>query len=154
MIFIKNYKNFIIWIVFILIGVGLYFKPTPMSNLINYSNTDFIDIINTAFVFDESISAITQEVQDFNNDNITQDQLSSIINLLDGYYYARDINTIFSSHSLDNLGDNLMGVYACDINNNLTSLSISSNNQISINGKTHSIKNSSQLILDILSVLN
>ncbi len=139
-------KNILCIAIFLL--VFCYFKPLRLSDLINTSNTDNLDILASSLNINNSYT------NEYSDQDISQDDLLSIIAIINNYTYTRKFNTMFSDGSLHELGDYLIHIYTYKNNNQINNLSISDNNKISINNKSYSIKNSDNLIQEILEVLN
>lgn len=124
----------------------MYFKPLNLTALINNSNTDNLTILASSLNINDYYNNTYQD--------ISQDDLLSIINIINNYTYTRKFNSMFSEDSLGELGDYLIHIYTYKNNSQINSLSISNNNKISINNKNYSIKNSDNLIQEILEVLD
>ena len=134
-------------VIMLLICITLYFKPIPLSDIANENNQIKI-VLSDLGVRNGEACIDSVEYQD-----ITVEQNSAIINLLEKFYYYRNFSTPFSDGSISDLGDKVMHIYVYADNSLVNRVFMTSSGKITINDKNYTCKKSRQLIEQIIEIL-
>ena len=86
--------------------------------------------------------------------DITIEQKSTILALLDKYTYRRTIGTLFSNGSTSDLGDKTLSVYVYDDVSLINSVFATSSGKIVINEKVYNMENAEQFIEQIIEIMS
>lgn len=143
----KKVRAIAIIIAIFAVGLLLYFKPLALSDLINENQ----EILVTRIEIGSKDGTAYNDSESYNN--LTDDQKNNIINLFQQYSYKRTFATAFSDGSLSGLGDELIHIFVYEDNVLVNTISISSTGSISVNDKSYILKNSSELINELLEIL-
>ena len=85
--------------------------------------------------------------------DITTEQKSVILILLEKYTYKRTLGTLFSDGSISELGDKTLYIYVYDDVSLVGSIFVSSSGRIAVNEKSYSMKNAEQFIEKIIEIM-
>ena len=146
---IKKVVIFIGIIIFCIVSISIYFMPLPLSNLANENNVILMINVN-AGVKDGTPFTDSQSYND-----ITKEQQKEIVTLFEEYTYHRKLNTMFSDGSLstgNNTSSFYIFVYDGLTPTNTIILTDYDNNLV--NNKNYSINKSSDLVEQILAIIN
>lgn len=143
-------KNLIFVIVIIILFAGalLYYKPLALSGLIKANQE-----VNISTVFLGSKNGMAyNNAADYNA--LTDEQKKDIINLFQQYSYKRTLGTITSDGSFSGSFNQLLHIFIYEDGALVNMISLSNADKISVNDKTYTLKNSSDLIAKLLEIIN
>ena len=132
----------------ILIGLIFYFRPLPLSNLINENEK----IVVTHLIVETEDGEISMDSNDYNN--ITTLQTQEVLELFNNYTYKRKFSTILSDGSFSDLSEQLLYINISDNSKFTNTIVASSGNGISVNSKTYKMHNSEIFIKELLQIIN
>ena len=85
--------------------------------------------------------------------DITTEQKSAILILLEKYTYKRTLGTLFSDGSISELGDKTLYIYVYDDVSLVGSIFVSSSGRIAVNEKNYHMENAEQFIEQIIEIM-
>lgn len=131
--------------VLLLIGLAIYFRP------LHFSVPDEIDqisiVLNEYAVRDGKPTIDSAEYPATGTE-----QISAIRALLEKTAYRRTAGTLFSDGSMSDVGDRTLAIYIYDGDSLADSILASSSGKIAVQNKTYCMKNSEQLIEQIIEI--
>ena len=124
-----------------------YFKPLSLSATVGTNN--LINMVLNEF-----------EVKDGEPDgefilyqDITAEQSSAILNVLENYTYRRTFGTLFSSNSISNLGEKMLTIYVYDDNSSVEVIVVTSSGRVVVNDKSYCMNNADQIIEQLIEIM-
>lgn len=84
---------------------------------------------------------------------VTTEQKSAILTVLENYTYRRTFGTLFSDGFLSDFGDAMLSIYGYENDTLVASIVISSSGKIAVNDKTYHMKDAEQLIDQIVKIM-
>ena len=143
-------KKRIIWIivlfVVLLLCVIAYFKPLSFSNIVN-SNSGISIILN-----EYRIKNGEPDIDVIEYIDITIEQKSAILAVLDECTYRRTLSTPFSNGTMTGMGTKMLSIYVLN-DSPYSHVLVISSKEIVINGKNYGMKNAEQLIEQIITIM-
>lgn len=131
--------------VLLLIGLAIYFRP------LHFSVPD--EISQIAIVLNEySVSDGKPIIDSAEYPATSPEQKSAIRALLEKTTYQRTTGTLFSDGSMSDMGDRTLAIYIYDGDSLADSIFVSSSGKIAVQNKTYYMKNSEQLIEQIIEI--
>ena len=131
--------------VLLLIGLAIYFRP------LHFSVPDEIDqisiVLNEYAVRDGKPTIDSAEYPATGTE-----QISAIRALLEKTAYRRTAGTLFSDGSMSDVGNRTLAIYIYDGDSLSDSIFVSSSGKIAVQNKTYCMKNSEQLIAQIIEI--
>lgn len=134
-------------VVLLLICIFAYFKPLSLSDAVSENNR--IHMILNEFKIEDGEPNIDSVVYQ----DITTEQKSTILTLLDEYTYRRTVGTLFSNGTISGLGDKSLTIYVYGDKSSVASIVMASSGRIAINDKSYSMKNAEQLIKQLIETV-
>ena len=134
-------------VVLLLICIFAYFKPLSLSDAVSENHR--IHMILNEFKIEDGEPNIDSVVYQ----DITAEQKSTILTLLDEYTYRRTVGTLFSNGTISGLGDKSLTIYVYGDKSSVTSIVMASSGRIAINDKSYSMKNAEQLIKQLIETV-
>ncbi len=139
----------VIFTIIIVLASILYLKPISLTDIINSNSTLLFTKIELGVKDGSPYHNST------NYNDITDEQTKEILQLLNNYSYARNIKTVFSDGSMtDNAGDGYFYITIYNETNYEGVVVIAYDNEISVNDKNYTMKNSEQFINEILAIIS
>ena len=143
-------KKKAIWIIalaiVLLLGIIIYFKPLSFSNIVS-DNSEISMILNEYGIRNGKPDIDVVEYKD-----ITVEQKSAILAVLDECTYKKTLDTLFSNGSMSGMGNKMLSIYVFNESSDSHVLVISSK-EIVINGKNYRMKNAGLLIEQIIAIM-
>ena len=141
-------KHFILLgsIILVLCFVMIYFRPIPLSTLIEGQDIvrfQYVELgVRDGVAYADGTDLIL----------LTEEERDGLLELLEGYTYSKSIETLFSTGSMDGLGNEVVYIYTYldELSNDIT---ISSLDRVSINGTVYHLSNSAELIDEITAMV-
>lgn len=131
--------------VLLLIGLAIYFRP------LHFSVPD--EISQISIVLNEySVSDGKPVIDSAEYQAIASEQRRAIRALLAETAYRRTAGTLFSDGSMSDVGDRTLAIYIYDGDSLADSILASSSGKIAVQNKTYCMKNSEQLIEQIIEI--
>ena len=131
--------------VLLLIGLAIYFRP------LHFSVPD--EISQISIVLNEYVVSNGKPTIDSAEYPVTgSEQKSSIRALLEKTTYRRTTGTLFSDGSMSDVGNRTLAIYIYDGDSLADSILASSSGKIAVQNKTYCMKNSEQLIEQIIEI--
>ena len=131
--------------VLLLIGLAIYFRP------LHFSVPD--EISQISIVLNEySVSDGKPVIDSAEYPATSTEQISAIRALLEKTTYRRTAGTLFSDGSMSDVGDRTLAIYIYDGDSLADSILASSSGKIAVQNKTYYMKNSEQLIAQIIEI--
>ena len=133
--------------VILLLGIAAYFRPLSFSGRAG-ENRQIQMVLNESGVrngepYIDSVSYA----------EVTTEQKSAILTVLENYTYRRTFGTLFSDGSLSDFGDAMISIYGYENDTLVASIVISSSGKIAVNDKTYHMKDAEQLIDQIVKIM-
>lgn len=137
--------NLVLIAVLLLIGLAIYFRP------LHFSVPD--EISQISIVLNEYVVSDGKPTIDSAEYPVTgSEQKSSIRALLEKTTYRRTTGTLFSDGSMSDVGNRTLAIYIYDGDSLADSILASSSGKIAVQNKTYCMKNSEQLIEQIIEI--
>ncbi len=131
--------------VLLLIGLAIYFRP------LHFSVPD--EISQITIVLNEYAVRGGEPTIDSAEYPVTgSEQKSAIRALLEKTTYRRTAGTLFSDGSMTDVGNRTLAIYIYDGHSLTDSIFVSSSGKIAVQNKTYYMKNSEQLIEQIIEI--
>ncbi len=131
--------------VLLLIGLAIYFRP------LHFSVPD--EISQISIVLNEySVSDGKPVIDSAEYPAKGTEQISAIRALLEKTTYRRTTGTLFSDGSMSDVGNRTLAIYIYDGDSLADSILASSSGKIAVQNKTYYMKNSEQLIAQIIEI--
>ena len=144
----KKNLIFVIVIIIFVIGALLYYRPLALSALIKANQE-----VNISTVFLDGKNGIAyNNSADYNA--LTDEQKKDIINLFQQYSYKRTLGTITSDGSFSGSFNHLLNIFVYEDGVLVNMIALSNADKISVNDKTYTLKNSSELIKKLLEIIS
>lgn len=131
----------------LLLCIITYFKPLSFSDAVGTNNLINM-VLNEFDVKDGEPDGEFILYQD-----ITAEQSSDILDILDNYTYRRTFGTLFSSKSISNLGEKMLAIYVYDDNSSVEVIVVTSSGRVVINDKSYYMNNAGQIIEQLIEVM-
>ena len=131
----------------LLLGIAAYFRPLSFSGRAG-ENRQIQMVLNESGVrngepYIDSVSYA----------EVTTEQKSAILTVLENYTYRRTFGTLFSDGSLSDFGDARLSIYGYENDTLVARIVISSSGKIAVNDKTYHMKDAEQLIDQIVKIM-
>lgn len=133
--------------VLLLVCALLYFRPMPLSHSVTQTGQLSIQISNVGVENGDPYLDTTRY------DAITGTQKDDILALLQQYAYCRTVSTPFSDGSLSGLGDRVLYLCVYEDDTVANELTISSDGNIAMDGKTYKMDRAEQFIDQVAELL-
>ena len=131
--------------VLLLIGLAIYFRP------LHFSVPD--ESSQIAIVLNEyAVSGGKPTIDSAEYPATGTEQISAIRALLEKTTYRRTTGTLFSDGSMTDVGNRTLAIYIYDGDSLVDSIFVSSSGKIAVQNKTYYMKNSEQLIEQIIEI--
>lgn len=131
--------------VLLLIGLAIYFRP------LRFSVPD--EISQISIVLNEySVSDRKPTIDSAEYPATSPEQRRAIRALLEKTTYRRTTGTLFSDGSMSDVGNRTLAIYIYDGDSLADSILASSSGKIAVQNKTYCMKNSEQLIAQIIEI--
>ena len=134
-------------VIVLLICSIVFVRPLSLSDIAR-ENTQIKMVFSELGVRDGEAYIDSVDYQD-----ITTEQNSAILTLLEKYSYRRTFDTLFSDGSISGLGDKTLSIYVYDDVSLVGSIFVSSSGRIAVNEKSYSMKNAEQFIEKIIEIM-
>ena len=149
-----NYNNMkkktiylVVIVIVLLICIIAFFKPLSLSDIAR-ENNQIKMVLSELGVRNGEAYIDSVDYQD-----ITTEQKSAILILLEKYTYRRTVDTLFSDGSISGLGDKTLSIYVYDDVSLVGSIFVSSSGRIAVNEKSYSMENAEQFIEQIIEIM-
>ena len=137
----------VVIVIVLLICIIAFFKPLSLSDIAR-ENTQIKMVFSELGVRDGEAYIDSVDYQD-----ITTEQKSAILILLEKYTYKRTLGTLFSDGSISELGDKTLYIYVYDDVSLVGSIFVSSSGRIAVNEKNYHMENAEQFIEQIIEIM-
>ena len=131
--------------VLLLIGLAIYFRPLHFS--VPDESSQISIVLNEYSVSDGKPTIDSAEYPATGTE-----QISAIRALLEKTTYRRTAGTLFSDGSMTDVGNRTLAIYIYDGDSLTDSIFVSSSGKIAVQNKTYYMKNSEQLIAQIIEI--
>ena len=131
--------------VLLLIGLAIYFRPLHFS--VPDESSQIAIVLNEYAVSDGKPTIDSAEYPATGTE-----QISAIRALLEKTTYRRTTGTLFSDGSMSDVGNRTLAIYIYDGDSLADSILASSSGKIAVQNKTYCMKNSEQLIEQIIEI--
>ena len=131
--------------VLLLIGLAIYFRPLHFS--VPDESSQIAIVLNEYAVSDGKPTIDSAEYPATGTE-----QISAIRALLEKTTYRRTTGTLFSDGSMSDVGNRTLAIYIYDGDSLADSILASSSGKIAVQNKTYCMKNSEQLIAQIIEI--
>lgn len=131
--------------VLLLIGLAIYFRPLHFS--VPDESRQIAIVLNEYAVSDGKPTIDSAEYPATGTE-----QISAIRALLEKTTYRRTTGTLFSDGSMSDVGNRTLAIYIYDGDSLADSILASSSGKIAVQNKTYCMKNSEQLIEQIIEI--
>ena len=131
--------------VLLLIGLAIYFRPLHFS--VPDESSQISIVLNEYSVSDGKPTIDSAEYP-----VTSPEQRRAIRALLEKTAYRRTAGTLFSDGSMSDVGDRTLAIYIYDGDSLADSILASSSGKIAVQNKTYCMKNSEQLIAQIIEI--
>ncbi len=135
----------IVIVIGLLICINGYFKPLSFSNIA--SENSEISMILNEYVVENGVADIT--VAEYKD--ITSEQKSAILTVMEGYTYKRTFGTIFSDGSMTGIGKKMLSIYAFDEDS--STVYVTSSGKIVVDNKNYYMENAERFIAQIIDIM-
>lgn len=132
----------------VVIGLALYFRPLPLSELVSGEQKILITHVEVGV---ENGKAYTDSA---NYNDLTDEQKDRVLSLFQDYSYKRTFGTILSDGSLSGLGSDLVHIFTYKEDTLVNTISVSSSGSVSVNDKTYALSKSSEFIEQLLETIS
>ena len=137
----------LIIVIALLCSIVAYFAPLSLSNAIKKDCN--ITMILQEFLIEDGMP----DIRTVNYQNVTDEQKSNILEILEQHPYKRTLRTPFSTGAMTEFGEYRLSVYVYSGDEFSGSIVITSSGQIAVNGKNYHIKNAETLIAQIIDII-
>ena len=142
-------KIFFITIIIVALGGLLwYFRPLPLSNLVN----DSIQILATEIELGVKDGMPYNNSTDYNE--ISDVQKNEIQALFENYSYKRTFGTLFSDGSLEGLFNKVVHISVYKEGDSFNIITITDADKIAVNDKTYKMQDSAGLIEAMIEIIS
>lgn len=131
--------------VLLLIGLAIYFRPLHFS--VPDESSQITIVLN-----EYSVSDGKPVIDSAEYPVTSPEQRRAIRALLEKTTYRRTTGTLFSDGSMSDMGDRTLAIYIYDGDSLADSILASSSGKIAVQNKTYCMKNSEQLIAQIIEI--
>ena len=131
--------------VLLLIGLAIYFRPLHFS--VPDESSQISIVLNEYSVSDGKPTIDSAEYP-----VTSPEQRRAIRALLEKTTYRRTAGTLFSDGSMSDVGNRTLAIYIYDGDSLSDSIFVSSSGKIAVQNKTYCMKNSEQLIAQIIEI--
>ena len=148
---ISNDPKKICFITIIIVALGgllWYFRPLPLSNLVN----DSIQILATEIELGVKDGMAYNNSTDYNE--ISDIQKNEIQALFENYSYKRTLGTLFSDGSLEGFFNKVVHISVYKEGDSFHIITITDAGKIAVNDKTYKIQDSAGLIEAMLEIIS
>ena len=137
----------VVIVIVLLICIIAFFKPLSLSDIARENN-------QTKMVLSElGVRNGEAYIDSVDYQDITTEQKSAILILLEKYTYKRTLGTLFSDGSISELGDKTLYIYVYDDVSLVGSIFVSSSGRIAVNEKNYHMENAEQFIEQIIEIM-
>ena len=137
----------VVIVIVLLICIIAFFKPLSLSDIARENN-------QIKMVFSElGVRNGEAYIDSVDYQDITTEQKSAILILLEKYTYKRTLGTLFSDGSISELGDKTLYIYVYDDVSLVGSIFVSSSGRIAVNEKNYRMENAEQFIEQIIEIM-
>lgn len=143
----KKHRVLCIIAIFAIGAFLFYLRPLPLGVLADEKQDIMIIEIELGVKDGETY----MDSKSYNT--LTNAQKSEIADLFQRYKYRRTFGTIFSDGSFTGLGDKLVQIFTYENGELIHTVSISSTDHISVDGRTYFLSDSVELIIDLLKAI-
>ncbi len=133
-------------VIVLLICIIAYFKPLSLLDIVSEDNQ--ISIIWNEF----KISNGEPSTESIAYQDITAEQKSAVLALLEKFNYSRTFDTLFSNGTIET-GDRMLSIYVHDDSSQVDIIVLTSSGNITINDRSYSMKNAERLIEQIIEIM-
>ena len=137
----------VVIVIVLLICIIAFFKPLSLSDIAR-ENNQIKMVLSELGVRNSEAYIDSVDYQD-----ITTEQKSAILILLEKYTYKRTLGTLFSDGSISELGDKTLYIYVYDDVSLVGSIFVSSSGRIAVNEKNYRMENAEQFIEQIIEIM-
>ena len=137
----------VVIVIVLLICIIAFFKPLSLSDIAR-ENNQINMVLSELGVRNGEAYIDSVDYQD-----ITTEQKSAILILLEKYTYKRTLGTLFSDGSISELGDKTLYIYVYDDVSLVGSIFVSSSGRIAVNEKNYHMENAEQFIEQIIEIM-
>lgn len=133
-------------VIVLLICIIAYFKPLSFSNAVN-EHSQISVIRNTYGIKNGKPDIDVVEYKD-----ITAEQKSAFLTLLEKYTYRRTLGTLFSNGTMTGMGTEILTIHIFDdlLGSNVFVISAK---EIVVNGKNYRMKNAEEFLAQIIALM-
>ena len=131
----------------LLICIIAYFKPLSLSNTVS-ENSKISMILNEYVIRNGAPDIDVVEYKD-----ITAEQKSAILTLLEKYTYRRTFGTLFSSGTISGIGNKMLSIYVFGDHTSGGGIFVTSSGKIVVNAKNYRMENAEQFIEQIIEIM-
>lgn len=133
-------------VIVLLICMIAYFKPLSFSNMVS-QHSQISMILNVYGIKDGQPDIDVVEYKD-----ITAEQKSAFLTLLEKYTYRRTLGTLFSNGTMAGIGTRMLTVHVFDetLGSNVFVISAK---EIVVNGKNYRLKNAEEFLTQIIALM-
>ena len=124
----------------------LYFRPLSLEK--DLTEIKDVNVLNVVFKFE---NGQPETLHDIYND-LSENQINQIVELLKEYSYRRKIGTFFSDGSIQG-AEYIVSVYVYDEDYKHTSITLTERDEVYVGGQKFKMKNSAQLVYEILEII-
>ena len=137
----------VVIVIVLLICIIAFFKPLSLSDIARENN-------QIKMVLSElGVRNGEEYIDSVDYHDITTEQKSAILILLEKYTYKRTLGTLFSDGSISELGDKTLYIYVYDDVSLVGSIFVSSSGRIAVNEKNYRMENAEQFIEQIIEIM-
>lgn len=133
--------------VILLFGIAAYFRPLSFSGSAGENRQ--INMVLNEF----GVRNGEPYIDFVDYAEVTTEQKSAILTVLENYTYRRTFGTLFSDGSLSDFGDAMLSIYEYEDGTLVDSIVVSSSGKIAVNDKNYHMKNAEQLIEQIIEIM-
>lgn len=134
-------------IIVLVICTITHFRPIPLSGIADRENGIKMILSN----FEIKNGEAYNESVDYTN--ITVEQKSKILTVLENYNYRRNLKTLFSDGSISDIGDKLLHIYVYENELYSDSVMVSSSGKMIVGDKTYTMKNAEEFIEQMVAIM-
>ena len=131
--------------VLLLVGLAIYFRPLHFS--VPDESSQITIVLN-----EYAVSGGKPIIDSAEYQATASEQKSAIRALLEKTAYRRTAGTLFSDGSMTDVGNRTLAIYIYDGDSLVDSIFVSSSGKIAVQNKTYYMKNSEQLIEQIIEI--
>lgn len=132
-------------VIVLLICMIAYFRPLSLSNTV--SENSRIDIVLHEYGNENA------DMKSFDYHDISTEQKSAVLTVLEEYTYRRTLGTPFSNGYVSGVWNKQLMIYVLDNQRVSSQIWVADSGQIQINSKNYSMKNAEQFIARIMEIM-